>query len=256
MDHDAKIEQFLILAKGAHGRAVADLIEKATAEPGLFAFGELLDLPSVKQIKGTGMDKWHKMLELFAYGTWADYKGHRSGFPKFTDKHVLKLKQLTIVSLAAKHKVLPYSELMQELEIPNVRQLEDLLITDCFYQDLINGKLDQSKRCLIVNSGVSRDVKREDVQGLMGQLASWLHRSEAILVAIEEKVTFTHAAAEASQKRKEDVDKEADRMLKTLKEQERFYGPQMTDSANDLMEEDRISRSKRESMLPYPISYD
>lgn len=47
---EAKIEQYCLLAKGAKGKAVAELMRKATAEPGLFAFGELLDMPHVKEV--------------------------------------------------------------------------------------------------------------------------------------------------------------------------------------------------------------
>ena len=50
MEGAAKLEQYLLLAKGARGRAVADLILKVTAEPGVYAFGELLDVPSVKEV--------------------------------------------------------------------------------------------------------------------------------------------------------------------------------------------------------------
>ena len=39
-----------MLAKRAKGRALVDLIQKATAEPGIFAFAELLDLPLVKEV--------------------------------------------------------------------------------------------------------------------------------------------------------------------------------------------------------------
>lgn len=48
---DAKIQQFLLLAKGARGRGLADLIAKAIAEPGIFSFGELLDVPSVAEVR-------------------------------------------------------------------------------------------------------------------------------------------------------------------------------------------------------------
>ncbi len=37
----------------------------------------------------------------------------------------------------------PYDHLMQQLGVSNVRELEDLLISDCFYPKLIRGKLDQ-----------------------------------------------------------------------------------------------------------------
>jgi COP9 signalosome complex subunit 7 len=46
----AKKEQFLLLAKNAKGLALVDLITKATAEPGLFTFGEILSLPGVQEV--------------------------------------------------------------------------------------------------------------------------------------------------------------------------------------------------------------
>ena len=50
MDAGSKLEGYLLLAKGARGLALADLIQKVTAEPGIFTFGELLDLPNVKEV--------------------------------------------------------------------------------------------------------------------------------------------------------------------------------------------------------------
>lgn len=47
---DAKMAQYLLLAKSARGRACADLIAKATSDPGLHAFGELLDAPTVAEV--------------------------------------------------------------------------------------------------------------------------------------------------------------------------------------------------------------
>lgn len=46
MDSD-KIQQYVLLAKGARGRAVVELIVKATSDPGVFGFGELLACQSV-----------------------------------------------------------------------------------------------------------------------------------------------------------------------------------------------------------------
>lgn len=50
MDGDAKIQQYVLLAKGVRGRGAADLITKATADPAVFGFGELLDIPSIKEV--------------------------------------------------------------------------------------------------------------------------------------------------------------------------------------------------------------
>ena len=45
------LQSFLALAKGARGRAAAAVIADATAAPGLFAFGELLDVAGVKEAR-------------------------------------------------------------------------------------------------------------------------------------------------------------------------------------------------------------
>ena len=43
-------------------------------------------------------------------------------------------------------QTLPYDELMGRLEVGSVRELEDLLISDCFYSGLLRGKLDQERK--------------------------------------------------------------------------------------------------------------
>jgi len=47
-------------------------------------------------------------------------------------------------------QTITYSELTEQLGISSVRELEDLIITECFYKGIINGKLDQQRRCLQV----------------------------------------------------------------------------------------------------------
>lgn len=45
-----------------------------------------------------------------------------------------------------------YSELIAQLGISSIRELEDLIITECFYKGIVSGKLDQQKRCLQVST--------------------------------------------------------------------------------------------------------
>jgi COP9 signalosome complex subunit 7 len=108
-DTDARIQQFVLLAKGAKGRALGELIVRATSEPGLFGFGELLALPHVQevcvrctcihaqhacarvviaqlehvwhvQISAGHMAPFYRLLQLFCYGTWSDYAGALCSF--------------------------------------------------------------------------------------------------------------------------------------------------------------------------------
>ena len=44
------LEQFVLLAKSAKGAAVVELINQALAAPGVFVFGELLEMSSVKEV--------------------------------------------------------------------------------------------------------------------------------------------------------------------------------------------------------------
>jgi hypothetical protein len=66
--------------------------------------------------------------------------------------------------------VLQYTELMSQLDIPTVRELEDFLITECFYNNILKGKLDQKQRALQVR-------RRELWQGMLLQLTCCGYRS-------------------------------------------------------------------------------
>ena len=44
------LEQFVLLAKSAKGAAVVELINQVLATPGIYVFGELLEMPSVKDV--------------------------------------------------------------------------------------------------------------------------------------------------------------------------------------------------------------
>ena len=59
--------------------------------------------------------------------------GNASRIPQLSPDQILKLKQLTVLTLAESNKVLPYDTLMVELDVTNVRELEDFLINDCMY---------------------------------------------------------------------------------------------------------------------------
>lgn len=69
------LEQFILLAKTARGPAVIELIRQALDAPGVYAFGELLACECVKEIASDEEGaKYVRLLELFAYGIYSDYK--------------------------------------------------------------------------------------------------------------------------------------------------------------------------------------
>nr|XP_028961416.1 COP9 signalosome complex subunit 7-like isoform X7 [Malus domestica] len=93
------------------------------------------------QLEGTENSVYLHVLRLFAHGTWSDYKSDASRLPHLVPDQVLKLKQLTVLTLAETNKVLPYHQLMQELDVINVQELEDFLINECMYAVIILSSL-------------------------------------------------------------------------------------------------------------------
>ena len=83
-------------------------------------------------------------------GRWANLSG--IAVLDFTSNSRADKEQIWLV------QTIQYSELMRQLDVSGVRQLEDLLITDCFYPQLLKGSLDQKARCLQVRHGVDHPL--------------------------------------------------------------------------------------------------
>lgn len=64
---EAKLEEYCLLAKGSKGRTLADVVQRAISDPVLFAFGELLAVPSIQQV-----DSENAMTARFALWTHTD----------------------------------------------------------------------------------------------------------------------------------------------------------------------------------------
>eukprot|EP01025_Chloroclados_australasicus_P036545 TRINITY_DN3726_c0_g2_i13.p1 TRINITY_DN3726_c0_g2~~TRINITY_DN3726_c0_g2_i13.p1 ORF type:complete len:219 (-),score=8.68 TRINITY_DN3726_c0_g2_i13:32-688(-) len=174
MDSTSKVDAYVSLAKSVRGVALIDLIQKALDDPGLYYFSELLDLPQVKELKTGENVQRMRILEMFAYGTWRDYKALEANLPKLTSAQIIKLKQLTVAGLALENKILEYKVLSFELDINSgMRELEDFLIKDCIYKGIIKGKLDQRNACVHITHTVGRDVKREQLPQISAQLKVW-----------------------------------------------------------------------------------
>ena len=72
---ESAIQQFVLLGKNLKGRTAASLVSQAVSHPQTYVFGELLDLEGIKGLKGSEFQQAYNLLELFAYGTYQEYKG-------------------------------------------------------------------------------------------------------------------------------------------------------------------------------------
>lgn len=98
--------------------------------PQIYSFVDLLSLPNVQNLKNTEYEQALNLLHIFSTGCLQDLRSLKH---LLTEKQLRKIKHLTLVSLSLKQRVLPYQYLISQLEMENVRQLEDLII-DAIYE--------------------------------------------------------------------------------------------------------------------------
>ncbi|URD96559.1 COP9 signalosome complex subunit [Musa troglodytarum] len=213
------IDDFVKRAAALYDAApnLAGLILEATAHPSLFAFSEILSVPSLPTLKGTEYSSSLDVLRLFAYGIWSDYKRNAGCLPVLLPDQVCKLKQLTVLTLAEIEKVLSYDHLMEELDVSNVRELEDFLINECMYVGIVRGKLDQSRRCFEVQFAAGRDLRPEQLDNMIQTLNNWSGTSDNLLHMIQEKIKWADTMSDANKMHRKEIVDKVEEVKKSLK---------------------------------------
>jgi COP9 signalosome complex subunit 7 len=102
---------------------------------------------------------------------------------------------------------IPYSDLLLELDIKNVRDLEDLII-EAIYADIIHGKLDQKDSQLEVDFAIGRDIRIEEIGAIVDTLQQWCDSCETVLSCIESQITSANTEKSKSLKHKESIEQE------------------------------------------------
>lgn len=141
--------------------------------------------------------QWWSLLQLFAYGTWSEYRKEKETF-SLSPAQQLKLKVLTVASLAAGQTCLSYDKLMEELEFRTIRDLEDFLIEECIYPGTLQGRFDQVSRILHIDYSLTRDVSPEAVDGIADSLERWITSAQETLDGLHQHVDYLAAASAAA----------------------------------------------------------
>ncbi|GLV32414.1 COP9 signalosome subunit 7 [Carabus blaptoides fortunei] len=212
------LEQFVLLAKSAKGAACLELIKQVLEAPGVHVFGELLDMPNVSELQNGAHSSYYNTLNLFAYGTYRQYIENKDKLLELGPAQKKKLQYLTIVTLATRTKCIPYSVLLEELDIKNVRDLEDLII-EAIYADIIQGKLDQKNSQLEVDYAIGRDFRPGDVGVIVSTLQDWCNACDAVLGCVEVQIQRANTEKNKVVKHKEVIEQEIVNIKKTLKTQ-------------------------------------
>uniref|UniRef100_A0A2K6DDA0 COP9 signalosome subunit 7B n=1 Tax=Macaca nemestrina TaxID=9545 RepID=A0A2K6DDA0_MACNE len=205
------LEQFILLAKGTSGSALTALISQVLEAPGVYVFGELLELANVQEL----LSLFHKRNPNFIL--CLDFcAANKKSLPELSTAQQNKLKHLTIVSLASRMKCIPYSVLLKDLEMRNLRELEDLII-EAVYTDIIQGKLDQRNQLLEVDFCIGRDIRKKDINNIVKTLHEWCDGCEAVLLGIEQQVLRANQYKENHNRTQQQVEAEVTNIKKTLK---------------------------------------
>ncbi|KAA8520444.1 hypothetical protein F0562_014700 [Nyssa sinensis] len=210
------IEYFVKQASNLRGSSLSKVVIESTSHPSLFAFSEILAVPNIIELQGTENSVYLDLLRLFAHGTWSDYKSNAGHLPQLVPDQILKLKQLTVLTLAETNKVLPYDVLMQELDVTNVRELEDFLINECMYVGIVRGKLDQLRRCFEVQFAAGRDLRPGQLGSMIQTLTNWLNTSDNLLISIQEKIKWADNMSELDKKHRKEVEDRVEEVKKSL----------------------------------------
>uniref|UniRef100_A0A8C5VPR9 COP9 signalosome subunit 7B n=1 Tax=Microcebus murinus TaxID=30608 RepID=A0A8C5VPR9_MICMU len=200
------LEQFILLAKGTSGSALTALISQVLEAPGVYVFGELLELANVQEL----VSLFHKRNPNFIL--YLDFcAANKESLPELSTAQQNKLKHLTIVSLASRMKCIPYSVLLKDLEMRNLRELEDLII-EAVYTDIIQGKLDQRNQLLEVDFCIGRDIRKKDINNIVKTLHEWCDGCEAVLLGIEQQVLRANQYKENHNRTQQQVEAESEKL--------------------------------------------
>eukprot|EP00607_Mallomonas_marina_P000198 CAMPEP_0182427420 /NCGR_PEP_ID=MMETSP1167-20130531/17160_1 /TAXON_ID=2988 /ORGANISM="Mallomonas Sp, Strain CCMP3275" /LENGTH=258 /DNA_ID=CAMNT_0024609639 /DNA_START=73 /DNA_END=849 /DNA_ORIENTATION=- len=182
----SEVEQFCTLISNQKGsRACSSLVNQILQHRKIYVFGEFLALPSVQSLRDTEFSKSVSTLELFAYGSYSEYREHPEQYTELSDLQQMKLRQLSIIKLGNEEKIIPYSTLQKELYIDNIRSLEDLVI-ETIYSDLLKAKLDQRAGLLRVRGTIGRDVRPSELYQMRQKLELWREKCGSVIQALEE----------------------------------------------------------------------
>ncbi|KAI0843996.1 hypothetical protein F5Y00DRAFT_213638 [Daldinia vernicosa] len=184
------LEPYLALTKSAAApRAAADLVTQATSNPNTYVFAELLQAPQIQSLsQSPEYAPYLSLLEIFSFGTFSGYTQLAGKLPQLNDAQTLKLRQLSLLTLARDPHNLSYATLQQSLGLPDSRAVEYLVIS-AIYAGLIEAQLDPRHQTVHVSSvSPLRDLAPNSLPSMLTALVTWSDRCTSTLADLEAQV--------------------------------------------------------------------
>ena len=158
-----------------------------------------MDLSNVRALTS---DPRIELLNLFAFGTYDDYKDAKKGlYPELVDMQLFKLKQLSFVSLCAssdKRSSWPLQDIAQRLDLSSIDAAEELIVAT-IYAGLISGQIDQRANTFELAWVTARDLRSTELSVLSESLGKWAGDVKSALSSVESQIAdLTKALKDAN----------------------------------------------------------
>ncbi|KAI7882190.1 PCI-domain-containing protein [Lichtheimia hyalospora FSU 10163] len=163
-----------------------DAVIRAVSIENFFAFEDLLQYTAIQKIKGT---KEYELLDVFLNGNLDTYKTFAAANADLmkrldADSNVRKIRLLALASLGCENltRELSYAEIAKNLDISEDEV--EMWVIDVIRAGLVEAKLDQLNKTVIVHRSVHRVFGKEQWQQLSQRLNTWKESLNEIMAVV------------------------------------------------------------------------
>lgn len=143
--------------------------------------------------------------------------------PSLNDAQTLKLRQLSLVSLARDRSNLSYGALHKALGLSSARELEELVIT-AMYAGLLHATLDPANEAVQVTSVAPlRDLQPDAIPAMVQALRNWSERCDSTLGDLEAQIRTIRASAAVRQNEKRAAENKLQSLVRDAQEPDKVY---------------------------------
>lgn len=161
-----------------------EIILRAIDMENYFAFEDLLQYKAVQKLKGS---EEYELLDVFLNGTLTAYQSFAQAHGTLitqSDKNIHKMRLLSLASLGSEHlsRELTYNDIATNLQIPE--EEVEMWVIDVIRAGLVEAKLDQLNKTVIVHRSIYRVFGQEQWKKLSTSLSAWKENLNEILAVV------------------------------------------------------------------------
>lgn len=169
----------------AESAAIAkDIVLRAITIENFFAFEDLLQYSTVQKLKGTDE---YELLDVFLNGTLTTYQSFAQSHASLIsnpESNIRKMRLLSLASLGSENlsRELTYSDIANNLQIE--QDEVEMWVIDVIRAGLVEAKLDQLNKTVIVHRSIYRVFGQEQWKKLSTSLSAWKENLNEILAVV------------------------------------------------------------------------